>query len=118
MKKFILLLIICLFIFTSCEKVNSGKIRYEINTESNYFHVEYVNEYGYDVTEVVQDANTWYKEIDGESGDGVHLIFDNGPPMWGNDSHELTTLSISFKGDIIQSYSGVTEYESIFLHIP
>ena len=115
---FIFFLSCFILLFNSCdefleESPEIGMVRYEINSKSNYFHVGYLNEYGNDIIELVQGSTSWVKEIEIEEGELVHLKFDEGPEQYGYDNEVLTTLSISFNGNTLISYSGITEYEYI-----
>ena len=122
MKKslFIFYLSCFILVFHSCDEFleETGTVRYEITSESNYFHLSYVNQYGNGISEVV-NGNNWFQEIEGTVGERVSLTFDEGPETYdwgGSDSNgveELTTLTIYFEGNVLVSYTGVTEYEAI-----
>ena len=121
-KSFFIFFLSCFVLcFNSCdefleESPETGTVRYEITSESDYFHISYDNQYGNSISEVV-NGNNWFKEIEGTVGEYVSLKFDEGPETYGgmdsNGVEELTTLSISFDGNVLISYTGVTEFEII-----
>ena len=115
MKNFIPLLIVPLFLFTSCEELGFGEatLKYEINTDSESFSVEYTNKHGNDIIEAVNN-NTWTKEFECSLLEVVGLDFmnvsDNG---WVNAPDVFVEMSISKDGDILVSYTGETNKEYI-----
>ena len=115
MKK--ILLISIPFLFSSCERVErTGTLEYQISSSSDYFHVYYTNQYDNDVTEVSY-TNIWSKQFEVSKGVGVTLNFNEGGPTWGSasgDEEVEITMSISFNGNSLISYSGLTDYETLF----
>ena len=114
MKKILIILITIPLIFSSCQKT-TGNVKYEITSESNYFHLSYTNKYGNTVTEV-SNNNTWSTEFEGEVDDYVSLLFNEGGSTWGISSGDLdvfVNFNISFNDNILISYSGETDYKSI-----
>ena len=120
MKKIFFILSFVIFI-SSCAKDKQdqrfddvfGKVKYEVTCETVPFNVTYDNQYLNSVTEV-SNLTSWEKEFDIDDGEYVMLNIDVGPPMWGNDPPAYCTLKISYKENVLISYSGVTEYETIF----
>tara|TARA_B100000674_G_C37393368_1_gene712902 strand:+ start:74 stop:436 length:363 start_codon:yes stop_codon:yes gene_type:complete len=115
MKKYILLLIISLFIFTSCEELGIGNatLKYEIYTESESFSVAYDNKHGNEIFETVNN-NTWSKEFDCSLGEVVGLDFMNvSDNEWVNAPNVYVEMSISKDGDVLVSYTGETNKEYI-----
>ncbi|MBF90452.1 MAG: hypothetical protein CMP75_01655 [Flavobacteriales bacterium] len=117
MKKILLILIFIPLLFISCEKLaGKGTVEYQITSTSDYFHVYYTNQYDNEVTEVSY-SNNWSKQVEGKKGDAVTLNFNEGGPTWGSgidtDENVEVNMSISFNGNILISYAGLTEYESL-----
>jgi hypothetical protein len=115
MKKMLLILIFIPLLFSSCEKLSlKGTVEYQITSTSDYFHVYYTNQYGNEVTEVSY-SNNWSKQFEGKKDDAVTLNFNEGGPTWFNDTDENVevNMSISFNGNVLNSYTGLTEYESM-----
>jgi len=128
MNKYIFLLIIPVLFFISCDELiepeiepEIGVVRYEVNSESDYFHVTYTNEYGNNVQEPSY-SNFWYKECEGEVGETAWLFFDEGVDGWNSvvttfGQPVAVTISISFNGNTLTSYSGISDYESIYCEL-
>ena len=114
MKKIFLLLFssYLLLLCTACEK-QTGIVSLDVTCDYAYFNVTYTNEYGNDVTEVVDKSTSWSKDFQGRVGDAILLNVDVGPPQWWDDPEVYSTLDISFKGNSLISYEGITEYETI-----
>ena len=132
MKKYLILLIIpVLFFSTGCEEeeediVIQGIVKYEITTESNFFHVRYWNEYGNVITELCE-TNYWTKDVNidvvssNQSLDVYYSVtFDNGEI--GNQNSQgddvLITSSVSFNGNILESFNGISSYETLIGTLP
>tara|TARA_B100001758_G_scaffold231908_1_gene228797 strand:- start:403 stop:765 length:363 start_codon:yes stop_codon:yes gene_type:complete len=118
MKKLLIILIIIPLIFSSCQK-NTGTVKYEITSESNYFEVQYTNKYGNDVTEM-SNNNNWSTEVEGEVNDLVALVFDQGGLGSGSSSggaEVFTTMKISFNDNVLISYSAETNWEYISTYL-
>ena len=117
MKKHILLLISSILIFTSCSElgIGTGTIKYEINTDSNSYYVEYINEHDNKIIELVTDNNNWSEEFEFGNGQLASLKFGNGSEF-GNGDPVFVELIISFNGNSLISYTGETDYHYMNCH--
>jgi len=113
--KRLLLLFIPLVFFFGCEELGVGEatLKYEINTFSESFSVEYTNQHGNDIIEPVNN-NTWTKEFEYSLSEIVGLKFMNiSDNEWTSAPDVFLEMSISKNGDILVSYTGETNWEFI-----
>jgi len=120
MKKLLFLLTSIILIFPSCEETpQSGTVEYQITSDSDFFHLYYDNEYDNLITEI-SNSNTWSKQVTRNKGDVVLLNFNEGGQTHGvtsGDGDVYVTMSISFNGNILNSYTGITDYETIMTEL-
>ena len=121
MKKLLYTFLAVSIIFSACikeEEDETGTVTLRVTCATVPFNVTYDNEYGNDITEI-SNINEWEKQFirtcEGSCSEYTQwLNIDVGPPQWGNDTPAYSTLAISFKGNLLMSYEGVTEYETIY----
>jgi hypothetical protein len=114
--KRILILLCFPMIFTSCSKdeesesFSTGTVKFEASSANVPFEVRYRNAFGNLVTET-SSVTYWTTEFTGE--DGEHYSLSINPEPTNGIGYHSCTISISYRGNVLVSFSGSTSNEMI-----
>jgi len=127
--KRLLIPLFLLNIIASCSTVENeiGNVTLRVTSATVPFNVTYDNQYGNDITEI-SNTNKWEKSFEitceGSCTD-YYQTLNADPGLQGNVgnwhpnySPSLTQMKIWWNGNLLISYEGITEWESIYTYFP